>query len=123
MLDFDIKLIEAKLMAETMSPLRVDLGFNCFRQEAYEILNETPECLEQNIFEWLWDIPFSDIKYCGLTYNEFLKKIKMAEQDDITHQTFTFWSVFERYIYYAEENQRENILEKAFPWMRNYPTT
>ena len=122
MLDFDIKLIEAKLMAETMHSLRSESGFNCIRQESYELLTQTPECLRQYIYEWLWDLPFSDIEYHGLTFNDFLKKIKFAEQDDNIHHIYTFWCVFERYMFYAEEGQREDILEKVFPWMRKCQT-
>ena len=85
---------------------------NSFRQEAYELLEQTPDCLEQNILEWLFNKPLSEIEYKGITYNQFIKKLNTSSVFQNTKYTFNF--LFNKFVFYADSGCDNSILEKSF---------
>lgn len=114
MLKIEIKLVEEKLMRESGSFGREVGTTNGFREEAYQLLEWTPDCLKQNILEWLFDLPFSEIEYKGITYTQFIQKLNTSSIFKNTKYTFDF--LFNKFVYYADSNQNNKILEKSFGW-------
>ena len=114
MLRIEIKLVEEKLMRDMGSFGREMVTTNGFRQEAYELLNETPDCLEQNILEWLFEHPLSEINYKGITYKQFINKLK--ESEFFCSSKFPFNILFCQFVFYADSGCDDSILERSFGW-------
>ena len=109
----EIKLVEEKLMRSVNHIAKGSLTTNSFREMAYDLLEQTPESLKQNILEWLFDKPISDIEYKGLTYNQF---IKMLSTPNSQLNLYNFDFLFEQFIFFANEGQDKRVLRYNFPW-------
>lgn len=113
MIEIPIKLIEEKLMANFSYETKETIGLNGIRSLSLSLIEQCPKELEKNVYEWLFDLPISEIKYQGLSYNDFLILLKNNNCLSKTNDK-NFYSSFISYLTYIQNNKDIQYLEQRY---------